>query len=629
MSAVATTRNDPPFSGRANLRLYLAVALVAGAVIALQIGLMRVFAIGSWSHFGSLVVSLAMLGFGLASVIMCIAQDWFERRWRLAAAISLLVCGPLIVASTLIAQTVPFNPVFLVSDPEQKWWLLANFVLYLTPFLAAAFFLGTVFLKAREAFPRVYFADLTGSGIAGLLILGAMYLFAPESIVTVPLLLWALGGILWFAGVGSRRGAGVLVAAAALALAAYVALPGLLAAPSIAVSPYKGIAYARNFPDAARIYRSVSPFGDLQVYSSSYMHFAPGLSDNAAFNLPDLPPNTYIGMYIDGDGPEGIMRALGQEERDYFFYLPMFYPYLLKEKPNTFVVQFGGGISTNAALATAAPHVTVAQSNPAILAAFDDPVLRDFTGNVLHDPRVTVVPYDGRLFLAHTDERYDVIDLSLADSVGLSNPGGFAIVEKYLYTREALLSYMRALAPGGVLAITLWNKEEPPKSVLKLYATVAEAANVFDPAVAADALFVASSYLSTTTVLYKRGGFAPEEVERLRTYTEEMSFDEIYSPGFAFDPAEAGTVLDEYRESIFGAGEAAAVDDPSDPTAGEFDPTTDDPGVDAEEEFVLPPTKLARLYWQSLMGNVPEDIPAAYVFDTARSLTTAPTSPPT
>ena len=35
---------------------------------------------------------------------------------------------------------------------------------------------------------------------------------------------------------------------------------------------------------------------------------------------------------------------------------------------------------------------------------------------------------------------------------------------------------MRALNDGGVLSVTLWNKEEPPKSVLKLYATMAEAA---------------------------------------------------------------------------------------------------------------------------------------------------------
>ena len=35
------------------------------AIIALQIGIMRVFSVGSWAHFGSLVVSLAMFGFGL------------------------------------------------------------------------------------------------------------------------------------------------------------------------------------------------------------------------------------------------------------------------------------------------------------------------------------------------------------------------------------------------------------------------------------------------------------------------------------------------------------------------------------------------------------------------------------
>src|SRR3954454_19247205 len=49
--------------------LYLAVGLEAGAVIALQICIMRIFSVGSWAHFGSLVVSLAMLGFGLTSAV--------------------------------------------------------------------------------------------------------------------------------------------------------------------------------------------------------------------------------------------------------------------------------------------------------------------------------------------------------------------------------------------------------------------------------------------------------------------------------------------------------------------------------------------------------------------------------
>src|SRR5262245_64171536 len=93
--------------------------------------------------------------------------------------------------------------------------------------------------------------------------------------------------------------------------------------------------------------------------------------------------------------------------------------------------------------------VTVAEGNPAVLAAFrTDKGLRDFTGDVLHHPKVHVIDYDGRLYLAHTAERYDVIDLSLADSAGLSSTGGFGIVEKFSYELEAMQTYLRALKIG-------------------------------------------------------------------------------------------------------------------------------------------------------------------------------------
>ncbi|MDR3470782.1 MAG: hypothetical protein P4M09_03695 [Devosia sp.] len=643
-SSAADTPNAP---------FYLSVGLVAGAIIALQVAIMRVFAVGSWAHFGSLVVSLALLGFSLSSVVIFIGKTWFDRHWRGAASTALFLFGPLTVAANLAAQTVPFNAIFIVSDPAQKWRLFTNFVLYLLPFLSGAFFLGIVFLKSRTGFGRVYFADLTGSGIAGLVILGAMYWFAPEQIIAVPLILWGLGGLLWF---GARRnwafGAGMLVMSG-IAIAAYMLLPGLLGIPDIAVSQYKGVAYARNFPDGTRIYRNISPFGDLQIYSSSYMHFAPGLSDNAAFNLPDLPPKSYVGMYIDGEGPEGIMRELPAADANYFHYLPMYFPYVLKQNANTFVVQFGGGISTQAALHAGSQSVTVAENNPAVLEAFRDPSLKDVTGNVLADPRLKVIDYDGRLFLSHTDKRYDVVDLSLADSVGLSNPGGFAITEKYAYTKEAMLDYMRALADGGILSVTAWNKEEPPKSILKLYATVADAAKAIDPKGAQNDIFAASSYLSTSTILFKKGGFSPDEVAKLEAYTKSMSWDQIYGPGYPFDESQTATILSQYHDSIFGNADAGAdgggsataagaadptgsdataattgapAADTSDPTANAGDGTdaTDSTPVDANGNAVVPATTMGRLAWHYLMLGGWDQVADKYVFDTRPLTNDAP-----
>jgi spermidine synthase len=605
--------------------LYGSIGLLAGAVIALQIAIMRVFAVGSWAHFGSLVVSLALLGFGLSSVGVFIGRTWLERHWRGAAGTALLLFGPLTVLSNISVQAVPFNAIFLVSDPAQVWRLAANFLLYLVPFLSGATFLGVVFLRNREGFGRVYFADLVGSGVAGVVILLAMYVLPPEQLIAVPLTLWMVSAILWFGTTESAAGSTAAAVLGIACVAAYLMLPGLTGIPDIATSQYKGVSYARNFPDGHRIYRSVSPFGDLQIYASSYMHFSPGLSDNAAFNLPELPGNSFVAMYIDGEGPEGIMHDPPAEAKSYFHYLPMAFPYVLRSAPRTFVVQFGGGISTLTALRSGATDVTIAENNPEVLKAFSDPAVATASSDILRDPRVRVIDYDGRLYLKHTLDRYDVIDLSLAESVGLSNPGGFAIAEKYAYTRQAMVDYMRALSDGGILSITAWNKEEPPKSILKLYSTLAEAAWEFDPATAAQAIFVSSGYLSTTTLLYRKGGFTPDEIAKLRQYTDSMSWDEIYSPGSGVDGSQAATILAQYDASIFGNGAADATA-PDGASPGSADPTgsavddSSDTGPSADNT-VEPSTTLGRLFWHWIATDS-TDRTADYVFDT-RPLTNA------
>ncbi len=393
---------------------------------------------------------------------------------------------------------------------------------------------------------------------------------------------------------------------------------------TLAVNDYKGVSYARKFPDAKKVYESASPFGYLEVYSSSYLHFAPGLSDNAGFSLPTMPANAYLGLYIDSDGPIGIMRDLTDKETAYFRFLPMVYPYVIKSAPKTFIAQFGGGISTEVALHSGASDVTVAEGNRAVLSAFHSDVIRNFTGDILS--KVRVIDYEGRHFLAHTSERYDVIDLSLADSVGLSNPGGFAIVEKFSYTKEAMETYMRALAPGGVLSVTLWNKEEPPKSVLKLYATMAAAAREVDPTHLANSFFVASSYLSTATVLYKNGGFIPAEVEKLRAHTRAMSFDEIYSPGFVYDASQTDATLEGYVEQIFagaagGPPEFGASADATAPTDQEGDAT---PPSGKSDDGVVPATVMGRLAWHALVSGQWSDIASRYVFNTRPLTNDAP-----
>ena len=612
---VAFPDADVELSGRSRLALYLAVGLAAGSVIALQIDIMRVFAVGNWTHFGSLVVSLAMLGFGLTSAVMASAKNWFQRHWLGAATVGLGLMGPLAVAANLYVQSLKFNPIYLVSDPAQKWRLLDIFLASLTPFLGGALFLGCVFLKSNKTFGRVYFADLAGSGLSGLVFLGAMYLLNPVNLIVAPLGLWLAACLAWTFIPGAKGARVFFAAMGAAAFGAHLLAAPALDLPRLAVNDYKGASYARRLPEAKKVYESASPFGFLEAYTTSYLHFAPGLSDNAGFNLPEMPANAYMGLYIDSDGPIGVMRHLSPKETAYFRFLPMYYPYVVRKDPaKVFVAQFGGGISTEVALAEGAKDVTVAEGNRAILEAFRGDVFKSFTDDILG--KVHVVDTEGRHFLAQTAEKFDVIDLSLADSTGLSNPGGFAVVEKFPYTQEAMQTYMKGLVDGGVLSVTIWNKEEPPKSVLRLYMTMAAAARALDGDGMAKEFFVASTYLSTATVLYKRGGFTEDELKRLRDHTRAMSFDEIYSPGFFADGAENDRVLKDYRAQFSSSpqnGPPTAKTD--DPTAPVDDGAEAAPASDKADDGVLPSTLMGRMLWSELVKGDASGIAERYVFD--------------
>ncbi|MEO5347035.1 MAG: hypothetical protein H7834_11745 [Magnetococcus sp. YQC-9] len=575
---------------------FLAVALIAGAIIALQITVMRLYSISGWAHFGSMVISVAMFGFGFASTIMCLGQALFERHMDRIAKIGLLIFGPLIVLGNVVAQHAQFNPIFLLADNQQLLNLLINFLAYAAPFLVGALLLGIAFLVGRQYFQITYAADMVGSGVAGLLCMNAMLWLPPEYLLGVPLLLWWGGALAWFRARSDRNSPRLLM------LAGGVAVALLLFLPQIQVSPYKGVSYAAKFPDAERIYRALGAHGLLEIYSSSYLHFAPGQSDMASLTMGDLPKNTYLGMYMDSEGPIGIMKPLPPDKRDYFHFLPMSIPYLIKPNPESvFVVQFGGGISTRTAMDAGAAHITVAEGNPMIPTAMASEAVKAFTGDLFADPRLTLVPRDGHLFIRDTQRRFQVIDLSLADSSGLSSPGGFAVTEKFLYTREAIAAYMRALEPNGVLAVTVWNKEDPPKSTLRLFATLAAAGRADAGDRAADSFYAVQVFLSTATVLYKKGGFTPEEIAKLDRHAQDMAFDTVYRPNERFK-GDATAMLSGLRRMVLEKGHASQA--------------LDERAVEEGEEGLdFSTTTLYRLMLDRMIHGEDAKLIAAYPFD--------------
>src|SRR5690348_15107474 len=98
-------------SARINLRHYLGLFLISLATLLLELSLTRVLSVSLWYHFGFLVISTALLGFGASGVTLALWTGLRERR-------SLDVClGALaflfslsVVFSFWLMQKIPFDP---------------------------------------------------------------------------------------------------------------------------------------------------------------------------------------------------------------------------------------------------------------------------------------------------------------------------------------------------------------------------------------------------------------------------------------------------------------------------------------------------------------------------------------
>ncbi|HVP18288.1 MAG TPA: hypothetical protein VMU36_04775 [Spirochaetia bacterium] len=533
-----------------------ALFCVSVCTLAFEIEVMRVFSVASWSNFGAMVISIALLGFGLAGTLLTFLSSQVRRRPDLWLVTSSFALGPSMAVAHVLAQRVPFNPVLIASDPAQLAWIGAYYAIYAMPFFAGGLFIGTAFAVLSSQTYRLYFWNMLGSGLGGLCILGLMYVVPPEALIYPLVGLGAIPALLcciWWSPVENRFRLRAQEAVLYLLLSGLCFL--LLAQyGSLAVSDFKPISYARKYPDAAEVYGSFSPRGEMKAYSSSYFHFAPGLSDNASFAIGPMPQNAFLGLFTDGSGPVGVMRKLGPDEDRYIDYLPMSAPYLLLDRPRVLILRLGGGAGVHTALHGGAREVRVVESNPDLIHMLRDvPYFRTYTGDALRDNRVKIINTEARAYAGTTREKFDLVEIGLVDSVGLSQAGGYSVEENYLYTVEALRDYLRVLAPSGILSITVWDRLNPPRNVPKLLASVAQALRGDYDESPQKRVFAFNLLLSTATILVKKSDFLPQETAMLTDYCRRMSFDVDYSPDMPESDKSLDAMLAGYA-SIYRSG---------------------------------------------------------------------------
>ena len=506
----------------------IALFLVSVAGISYELYVMRIFSVGGWSNFGSLVISTALLGIGLSGIILTFVDQWVRKYAGIILSVT-SICLPFLMAlAVVVAQMVPFNPLFLALDSRQFWFIGAYYIIYGLPFFAVATFTGTAFIALRERIQRVYFWNMTGSGVGGFFIILFMFLLPPQHLI-LPILALTIAAALFTCV--NDSGEFSLASILALMLSAVFAIGGILFWGDIRVSDFKAISSVRNYSDSQLVHHSYGPGGEFHVYASQYWHFAPGLSDNAVLNIQAVPEQPYWGLFVDGSGPVGVMGSLREEEKSYMDYLPMAAPYTMIAKPEVLLVGLSGGINAQVARYKDAEKIDIAEpSGEMIRLLRDDPNVSRFTGDLLNSGGINVIQGEGRSWCEDHPQSYSLIEISLVDSIGLSDSGGYPVHEDFKYTVEAFKSYFGALKSGGVLSVTVWDKLNPPRNVLRLLNTIITAMRESGFPEPEKSVYSFGLLVSTSTILVKNGAFTDGELYDLNNFVKTRSFEPLYTP---------------------------------------------------------------------------------------------------
>ncbi len=514
----------------------ISVALLSVTVLAYEILLMRLFSIIQWHHFAYMVISLALLGYGVSGTVVTLLRERLLRHFAgvYTGSISAFALGS--VFCFLLAQQVPFNAELVLWDARQLLWLLVLYLLLAAPFMFAATALALALMRFSHMVGRVYAFDLVGAGLGGLLIIGLLFLVTPLQALTLVGLLALTAAAIGARELGlSGRRRLLLTGCAALLLV----FGGLCS--ELHFSPYKALSQTLLIPGTRVTAQYSSPLGSLSVIESAQvpLRHAPGLS-----LLATVEPPEQLGVFTDGDGMTAITRDSG--DRAALAWLDQTtsaLPYHLHDVGHALILGAGTGMDVLQANYHRVPRVTAVELNPQIVGLVRDKYA-GFAGQLYQ--RADVHIGEARGFVAGSRERYDLIQIALLDAFGASAAGLYALNESYLYTVEALQDYLAHLRPGGSLSITRWVKL-PPRDTLKLFATALEALERRGVARPADHLVLIRSW-QTATLLVGRDPFSRAEIGRAQAFARQWGFDMAWYPGM--QAAEANRI-NRLREAYF------------------------------------------------------------------------------
>lgn len=501
----------------------LGIFLLSAATLIFEINLTRYLSISQFYHFAFMVVSIALLGYGVSGTFLVIfpsknASSTVSRLSFCAQATTLSILG-----SYIIVNLIPFDSFSLFIDPKQFLILILHYLVLAAPFFFSGLAVGLLISIYPGVVGKTYAANLVGSGAGCALALFAPSLFGVPGTVLLSTVIAGCSSFIWVKLNHQPISAGkrvlinkypiislILIIVCIFGIYMFLSTGQVLTFLEINLSPYKSLSYALQYPGSELISQNCNAYSRVDVLDSPGIRSLPGASTKYM-----QPPPAELGLFVDGENLNPIV--LPEEDNGYAPYLPVSIAYILRPGAQTLILGPEGGLDILTALAMNAKFVTAVELNPLIIEA---------AAHVYNHPQVLTVQEADRSFSKRTSGNFDIVVLSLTSTFHPIRSGAYTLSEDYRYTLEAFQDALQQLNPDGILVFNRWL-QNPPSETLRAFATVTTALEEMD--YNADSNIVVFRGYNMATFLVKKQPFLENELRQIEIFLQLKGFDLIYS----------------------------------------------------------------------------------------------------
>jgi spermidine synthase len=513
-----------PFSlAMVSFSLLLGIFLNSAATLTLEISLIRLLSVAQGYHFAFMVVSMALLGYGASGSFLSSFPSLMRRETpqTLIRASGLFSFSAL--AAYLLSNLIPFDTARISWDRWQIFYVFLYYLVFSIPFFFSGLAISSALARWSILSGKLYFSDLTGASLGCLLVLGLFGIFGGPGTLLFACL---LGGLASIAFAWASKPISIL----RWSWVCFLTLLLLWQPPflDLRLSPYKALNAALLFPGARLLETHWNVFSRVDILESPAARTAPGLSLQY---LEPLPPQ--LGLTVDADHLNAITRFSGKpgekDELRFIDFLPSSFPYQMAKPERVLIFEPMGGLEILNALHHRSREIVVTEVNPEIVKLLQG-TYHDYSGGIYSRPGIQVAVGDGRGYVRGAPPAFDLIVLSLTESLGASATGLSSLHEDYRLTAEAFQDYLQALKPGGFLSISLYLLP-PPRAELRLVSVTKETLERAGKR-PGDYLLAYRSW-STFSLLVKKGPIESQEIKALKSFCQRLRFDLVYYPGMS------------------------------------------------------------------------------------------------